>query len=64
MPSYPTIVTFVVGVGFLLFGGIPREARFLFPAWVLLLSVYILVMSFRLTCEQQGEEELSIDSGS
>ena len=58
------IVTLIVGLGFLLFAGILREARFLFPAWVLLVSVYILVENYRLAREREGEEELSMDSGS
>ena len=36
------IITFVLGLGFLLFAGILREARLIFPASVLVVSVYIL----------------------
>ena len=61
VPRWLTIVTYVVGLGFLLFAGILRWARFLFPAWVLLVSVYILVLNYRFTHEQEGEEGLSLD---
>ena len=64
VPRWLTIVTFVVGLGFLLFAGILREARFLFPTWVLLVSVYILVMNYRIAREQEDEEELSTYSDS
>jgi hypothetical protein len=54
VPRWLIIVTYVVGLGFLLFAGILREARFLFPAWVLVVSVYILILNYRLSHEQGG----------
>ena len=54
VPRWMVIVTYVVGVGFLLFAGILREARFLFPAWVLVVSVYILILNYRYRIEQDG----------
>ena len=45
-------------LGFLLFAGILRGARFIFPAWVFLVSVYILVLNYRRT--QEGKDELSL----
>jgi hypothetical protein len=55
------IVTYVVALGFLLFAGILREARFIFPAWVFLVSVYILILNYRRTHDQEGEDALSVD---
>jgi hypothetical protein len=54
VPRWLTIVTYVLGLGFLLFAGSLREARFLFPAWVLLVSVYILIMNYRHLHEQEA----------
>jgi hypothetical protein len=45
VPRWLTIVTIVVGLGFLLFAGLIREARFIFPAWVFLVSVFILILN-------------------
>jgi hypothetical protein len=54
VPHWMVIGTDVVGVGFLLFAGRLREARFLFPAWVLVVSVYILILNYRYRVEQGG----------
>jgi hypothetical protein len=59
VPRWLVIVTFVVAVGFLLFAGILRLARFFFPAWVLLVSVYILILNFRRIHDGESSEELS-----
>jgi hypothetical protein len=47
MPRWLSIVTFVVALGFLLFAGTIRDARFIFPVWVLIVSVYILILNYR-----------------
>jgi len=60
VPRWLIIVTFVVGLGFLLFAGGLREARFLFPIWVLLVSVYTLIMNYRRTHEPTGSDGLSL----
>lgn len=52
MPRWLSIVTFILALGFLLFAGAFREARFLFPAWVLVVSVYILILNYRRTHEE------------
>lgn len=46
-PRWLTIITFLVAVGFVFFAGAFREARFIFPAWVFLVSVYILIVNYR-----------------
>ena len=43
MPRWLVIVTYIVALGFLLFASILQWARFIFPAWVLVVSVYILI---------------------
>jgi hypothetical protein len=62
VPRWLTIVTYVVGLGFLLFAGSLRETRFIFPAWVFLVSVYILILNYRRTHDQEGKDDLSLDS--
>lgn len=49
MPRWLAIVTYVVALGFLLFAGTIREARFAFPIWVFVVSIYILVVNYRRT---------------
>lgn len=56
VPRWLTIVTYGVGLSFLLFAGVLRWARFIFPAWVLVVSVYILVMNYRSTQDEEGKE--------
>jgi hypothetical protein len=55
VPRWLTIITFIVGISFLLFASFFRAARFIFPAWVLLVSVYILIINYRITQEQASE---------
>jgi len=62
VPRWLVIVTYVVALGFLLFASILREARFIFPAWVLVVSVYILILNYRRTQNQEGEDRLSQDN--
>jgi hypothetical protein len=52
MPRWLSIVTFVVALGFLLFASTVREARFIFPGWVFVVSVYILILNYRRTHEE------------
>jgi hypothetical protein len=55
MPRWLTIITYIVALGFIVFAGTIREARFIFPAWVLLVSVYILILNYRHTQNQEPE---------
>jgi len=59
MPRWLTIITYVVALGFLVFAGRIREVRFIFPGWVVLVSVYVLALNYRLTRDQEGEVDLS-----
>ena len=62
VPRWLTIVTYIVAVPFLLFAGALRWARFLFPAWVLMVSIFILILNFRLKQEREGDEELTLEA--
>jgi hypothetical protein len=48
MPRWLTIITYLLALVIIFFAGSVREARFVFPAWVLLTSVYILITNRRL----------------
>jgi len=61
VPRWMSIVTFIVALSFLLFAGVLRWARFIFPAWVLLVSVYILILNYRYTQELEINEESTLD---
>jgi hypothetical protein len=61
VPSWLSIITIIVSVPFLLFAAFISVAPFVFPAWVLLVSVYILILNYRFTQKHEGKEELSFD---
>jgi hypothetical protein len=48
MPRWLAVTTYIVSLFFLIFAGSIREARFIFPGWVLLTSFYILITNKRL----------------
>jgi len=48
MPRWLTIITYIVALVFLFFAVSIREARYVFPAWVFLTSVYLLITNRRL----------------
>jgi MFS family permease len=62
MPRWLTIITYILALGFLLAAERIREARFIFPAWVFVVSVYILVLNYRRTHDQEGKDGLSLDN--
>jgi len=47
MPRWMTIITYILSLGFLFAAERIREARYIFPLWVLLVSVYTLISNFR-----------------
>jgi len=55
MPRWLTILTFIVATGFLFFANSVKEARFIFPGWVFIVSAYILLLNYRLD-RQTGVE--------
>jgi len=60
MPRWLTIITYILARGYLLAAGWVREARFIFPAWVFVVSVYILVLNYRRTHGQEGTDGLTV----
>ena len=54
MPRWLAIITYVLALGCLLAAGWAREARFIFPVWVFVISVYILVLNYRYQQENDG----------
>jgi len=46
MPRWLTILTYILAFGFLLTAQSIREAQYIFPAWVLLVSLYILYLNY------------------
>jgi len=63
MPRWLTVITYVLALGFLLAAGWAREARFIFPAWVFVVSVYILILNYRRSHDQEGPAGLNAASG-
>ena len=61
MPRWLTIITYVLALGFLVAAERIREARFIFPVWVFVVSVYILILNYRSTHDQENGEELSLE---
>jgi len=47
VPRWLTIVTYILAFGFLIAAERFREARFIFPVWVFVVSIYILILNFR-----------------
>ena len=64
MPRWLTIITYVLALGYLLAAGWAKEARFIFPVWVLVVSIYILVLNYRHTRDQAGKDERALESNS
>lgn len=62
VPRWLTLVTYIVAVPFLVFAGSLRWARFLFPAWVLMVSIVILILNFRHNKEREDDEELTLEA--
>ncbi len=55
MPRWLTIITYILAFGFLLAAERIREARFIFPVWVLAVSIYILILNYRRTHDLEPE---------
>jgi len=47
MPRWLTMITYILAFGFIFAANRVREARFIFPTWVLVVSIVILVLNFR-----------------
>lgn len=46
-PRWLVALTFIVAGGFILFAGTTRVALYIFPGWVIVLSIYILIINYR-----------------
>lgn len=46
-PRWLVALTFIVAVGFILFAGMTRVALYIFPGWVFVVSIYILIVNYR-----------------
>ena len=57
MPRWFGFLTLILALGFLLAAERFREARFIFPAWVFVVSVYVLVTNYRRTQDQESHAE-------
>lgn len=54
MPRWMSIVTFIIALSFLTIASRVRVARFMFPAWVFVVSVYTLIRDYRRTHRRTG----------
>jgi len=53
MPRWLTLITYVLAFGFLFAANRFREFRFIFPGWVFVVSIVILVLNYRRTRHQE-----------
>jgi len=58
MPRWIIIITYIVAFGFLFFAERLLLARYIFPVWVFIISVYILFLNYRRTHDQEGDNIL------
>jgi hypothetical protein len=56
-PRWLVIFTFFVASGFLIFAGTIRWATYIFPGWVMVISLYILVENYRQGKNDQSKQE-------
>ena len=61
MPHWLTTITYILALGFIFAANRFREARYIFPTWVLVVSIVILVLNFRSKQDQENAEELIND---
>lgn len=54
-PRWLIIVTYIVALGFLFFAVLIREARFIFPIWVFVVSIYILISNYRQSTDKKSK---------
>ena len=58
MPRWLTLVTYILSFAFMLAAEKIKEARIIFPAWVLVVSVYTLVLIYRSRHEEEAPSEM------
>jgi len=59
MPRWLTLITYLLALFFMFFAGSVRETRFIFPGWVLLTSIYILITNKRLERRKETTRQSS-----
>lgn len=57
VPRWLSIITYLLALSFLIAGNRIKEARFIFPAWVLVISLRILVLNYRGESDELSEAE-------
>ena len=62
MPRWLIIITYVLAIGFLFAADRFRESRFIFPAWVLIVSIVILVLNYRGKQNLEDERDRAEDA--
>ena len=58
MPRWLILLTYLLALGFLVAADRFREARFIFPAWVLIISIYILILNYRIADRHKKGQEV------
>ena len=58
MPRWLTLVTYILSFAFMLAAERIKEARIIFPAWVLVVSVYTLVLNYRSRHEEEAPSDM------
>jgi len=58
MPRWLTLITYILAFGFMLAAERINEARFIFPAWVLVVSLYTLVLNYRSRHQDDGTSDM------
>jgi len=58
MPRWLTVITYILAMGFLFAADQIRESRFIFPAWVMVVSIVILVLNYR---RKHDQDELPLE---
>lgn len=58
MPRWMIIITYVLALAFLFFAPRLTLARYFFPIWVFLISIYILILNYRRKEDQESENLL------
>jgi hypothetical protein len=49
MPRWLTMITYILAIGFLFFANSIRDVRFVFPSWVMMVSIYVLILNRRMS---------------
>jgi len=55
MPRWLSIINYILAMGFIFAAERFRESRYIFPAWVFVMSVYVLILNLRWTHDQEPE---------